>query len=253
MIAALPMYDRVETREETDRFWSLISQGTGFSSLSLSRDQDLWDIWRHPELILAQTCGMPFRVSLRESVNYVITPDYALDGCPAGYYNSVFLARRSETRDLSQIVKGTYAYNEALSQSGWAGPITHLLQSGLKPTKLVQSHAHVASALMVAEGEADYCAIDAHTWRLIQRYDAFAAVLCELERTQPTPALPYICSKQTDSSEIESRVLDAFQQLSPKDSAALGLSGFIKIDPRRYFDVPTPPTPDEMTKISDMC
>ncbi len=248
MIAALPMYDRMETRSETDRFWSLIAKEHTNAPKALCRDRDLWDIWTDPQLFLAQTCGMPYRVKLRHDVSYVTTPDFGLPHCPAGYYNSVFLKRKDDTRDLDQLCQGVFAYNDGLSQSGWAGPVQHLLDLGLGPTQGQQSGAHRASAELVTQGKADFCAVDAQTWRLMQRYDPWTQTLLVIDQTAPTPALPYICSPNIDPAEVEVSVLSAFSKLHTSDKAVLGVSQFVKLCPEQYFSVATPPLPYEMFK-----
>jgi hypothetical protein len=68
VIAALPMYDRPETRAATDRFWELTRDALSLRGIdapeALTRDRDPWDIWQAPDLVLAQTCGLPYRSGL---------------------------------------------------------------------------------------------------------------------------------------------------------------------------------------------
>jgi hypothetical protein len=45
------------------------------------------------DLLLAQTCGLPFRRDLWGRVAYVATPAYDLPDCPAGWYRSALVAR----------------------------------------------------------------------------------------------------------------------------------------------------------------
>ena len=248
MIAALPMYDRMETRLETDRFWSLIADQNANAPKNLCRDIDLWEIWTDPNLFMAQTCGMPYRVKLRDSVSYVTTPDFGLPDCPAGFYNSVFLKYRGDDRDLEQLCQGVFAYNDTLSQSGWAGPVQHMLDHGLRPTQGRQTGAHRASAELVAQRKADFCAVDAQTWRLMQRYDPWTQSLCVFDHSAATPALPYICGPNIDPRNVEASVLSAFSKLASTDKDILGIRQFVKLSPEMYFGIDTPPLPYEMFK-----
>ena len=95
MIAALPMYDRPETAAATDRYWGLIRDGLRAREIEapddLTRTDDLWTLWQSPDLVLAQTCGLPFRARLHGQVQLVGTPDFGLPGCAPGYYNSVII------------------------------------------------------------------------------------------------------------------------------------------------------------------
>lgn len=95
MIAHLGMYDRPETAAANDRFWTLIREHLGRGPQQLSREEDTWRVWTSPDLLLAQTCGCPYRTRLYGEVELIGTPDHGLPGCPAGHYNSVFIARKT--------------------------------------------------------------------------------------------------------------------------------------------------------------
>lgn len=239
------MYDREETRLETNLFWSLIADQDPLAPRSLCRDRDLWDVWQSDNLYLSQTCGMPFRYKLHDKVHYVCTPDFGLENCPPGYYYSVFLKRCDDNRDLNDLSQGPYAFNERLSQSGWAGPVVHLEGQGLTVRHFVHSQAHRSSAKLVQEKRADFCAIDAHTWRLMQTYDTWAKDLEVIETTHPTPGLPYICGMSHDPIKLESQVLEAFEKLPILAREKLGICGFVSIDVDQYLSVPNPSLPYE--------
>ncbi len=121
MIAFLGMYDRPETRAANDRLWASIRDHLGRGPQHLSRQVDVWQTWASPDLIFAQTCGMPYRTRLHDTVNLVGTPDYRLPGCAPGHYNSVFVVGRDAPGEqLADFAGKTLAYNEPMSQSGWA-------------------------------------------------------------------------------------------------------------------------------------
>lgn len=243
MIAALPMYDRAETAGANDRLWSQVRAALGTGPDQLTRDRDLWEVWTDPALLLAQTCGLPFRAKLHDKVALVATPDYGLPGAPPGYYYSVLVARTEDSRDLAALSRGTLAVNEGLSQSGWAAPQAHLAGMGLAPARLVQSGAHRASAKMVAEGRADFAALDAVTWALIQRHDPWADTLREVARTRPTPGLPLIASRGTDTVALRAAVDAGIRALSQEDRITLHLRGLVHIPAGAYLAQPLPPVP----------
>ncbi|WP_371226674.1 phosphate/phosphite/phosphonate ABC transporter substrate-binding protein [Roseovarius sp. 2305UL8-3] len=246
MIASLPMYDLPPSQGANDRFWQAIRQHLGQGPDRLTRDGDLWDHWLADDLILSQTCGYPFRAHLHDKVTLVGTPDYALPGCPPGHYNSVFVARRKDARDSLQEFAGErFAYNEALSQSGWAAPMVHLRALGVGFDDLVQTGGHRASARAVAEGRADIAALDALTWKMICRDDGFTAGLKELGRTTPTPVLPYITSKQNDPAPIYAAIEAVIEDMDEADREMLSLRGIVAIPAETYLAVPTPPAPGE--------
>jgi len=250
-LAALPMYDRPETAAANDRLWSSVRDHLRANPDhrwevpdALTRDGDLWDIWEAPDLLLSQTCNLPYRSRLHGHVALVGCADNRLPGCPPGHYNSVFVIRADDNRsDPSEWPAMRFVCNETRSQSGWAAAANHIAALGLAFNNIQLSGAHRVSAQMVAEGTADIACIDAVTWRLIQRHDAFAPALKELERTEPTPGLPYITAGGRDPAPLRAALTQAIDTLTAADQAALSLYAFTTLPVERYLDVATPPFP----------
>jgi ABC-type phosphate/phosphonate transport system substrate-binding protein len=250
LIASLGMYDFGDLQPANDRFWALIRDGLRRSSHaapdSLTRGYAAyWPAWESPDLILSQTCGYPYRARLHDHVTYVATPDFGVEGCPPGYYYSQFIARADDPRQTIDDFDGAaFAFNEGLSQSGWAGPQTYALSRGLKLPPTLPTGGHRLSALAVAEGRADIAAIDAVTWRIMQRNDpATTSRLRPVAQTDPTPGLPYIAAKGTDAAAVLSAIQAALAALSNDDRATLGLRALISIPAQDYLSVPNPPPP----------
>ena len=247
------MYDRAETAGANDRFWALVAAGLHARGLdtpdALTRGHAAyWAAWRDPSLVLSQTCGFPYRAKLHDQVALVATPDYGIEGCPAGYYASVFVARADDARTLPEFRTARFAYNEGLSQSGWAAPQNHAATMGFQFHPNLETGAHRLSALAVAEGRADLAAIDALTWRMIQRWEPMAAKLREVARTAPTPGLPFIAAKGADTEAVFQALVTAVDRLSPEDRDALSLHGIVRIAAERYLAVPIPPSPEHIAR-----
>ena len=240
MIAHLPMYERPETIGAHDRYWHLIRQALGHSPPNLSRNLDLWQTWRSPDLLLSQTCGLPFRAALHGDVTLVGTPDYGLPGCPPGTYRSIII-----TRPETDLAAGplTAAYNEALSQSGWAALVQFLTDTSLSLAGAIPTGAHYASAQAVLSGQADLAAIDAVTWRILQAYEPWTRELTVAAETPPTPGLPYITARGRDPGPLRAAIARAITQLDPADRAALHLTGLVMLSPDAYTALPIPPEP----------
>ena len=246
-IASLPMYDLAPLQAANDRYWQAIRTHLGDGPEELVRGGDLWAQWQSPDLILSQTCGYPYRARLHDKVGLIGTPDYGLPGCPPGHYNSVFVARRDDPRaGLSDFDGARLAYNEAMSQSGWAAPIVHSRAWGVAFCDHIPTGGHLFSARAVAEGRADIAGIDALTWALLCAHEDCAAQLKEIGRTAPTPVLPYITAKGRDTGPLFSAIEAAIADLSAADRALLHLKGIVRIEPAAYLSVPTPPGPDEL-------
>lgn len=244
MIAMLGMYDMPALQQANDRFWGLIRAQLGHGPDSLSRDRDFWDIWQSPDLLFAQTCGMPYRTRLHDTVGLIGTPDYGLPGCPPGYYQSVFVVHADADGDtLANFSGGTFAYNEAGSQSGWAGPMTHLQAANVRFDTLLETGGHALSAHAVAEGRATIASLDALTWTLLQEHGSVADRLRVIAETTPTPGLPYITAKSHDAGKLATAVRAAIDALAPQDRDLLHIKGLVSIDPATYLAIPTPPGP----------
>ncbi len=248
MIVALPMYDRRETAAANDRLCKLFVEAYGDGPAQLTRPEDPWPIWQSPDLLLAQTCGFPYRSKLAGKVALVAAPDHGLPDVPPGHYCSVIVVHKSHAAaqaddPLSLLDGAKMAYNEALSQSGWAAPWQHFQAKNVRIGTRVQSGAHRASAQMVAERQADFAALDVISWTLMQRHDAFARDLVVVDRTTPTPALPYISATYRDPTPIYVAFKAAISSLSPSERSELLLQGLVKADQSAYEAVPNPPNP----------
>ncbi len=244
MIASLPMYDRPETQGANDRLWSAIRANLGEGPDSLIRGGDPWDHWQSPELLFSQTCGYPYRARLHGNVTLVGTPEYRLPDCPPGHYNSVFIARSDDPRETPvEFADATFAFNEALSQSGWAAPQNYARDAGFIFSNPVKSGGHAFSARAVAEGRADCASLDALSWRLLQRHDGFADSLKEIGRTAPTPVLPYITALGRDPDRIFDCISAAIDALSEQDRETLSLYGLVRIPAQNYLAIPNPLPP----------
>lgn len=252
MIASLAMYDFGPAQAANDRLWALIRTGLLGRGIAapetLTRGENAyWDAWQAPDLVLSQTCGYPFRARLHPRVTYVGTPDYGVEGCPPGHYRSVFVARADDPRrDLADFDGARLAYNEPLSQSGWAAPQTHAAKLGISLLPGVQTGGHRLSAKAVTEGRADIAALDAVTHALLCALDPEVAALRVVGRTDPTPGLPLITSGNRDPGPIFHAVSDAIAALAPSDRATLRLTGVVRLPVDAYLAVPNPPSPEQI-------
>ena len=130
-IAGLPMYDWPEVREATDALWTGLRaafDARGFAPPAmLSRDRDLFDLWRDPGLLVGQTCGLPLVRHLAGAVCVLGAPDHGVEGCPPGHYHSVVVvAGHSRAEGLEDLRGKRLAFNHPGSQSG-EGALRHLL------------------------------------------------------------------------------------------------------------------------------
>ncbi|MFN4130921.1 MAG: phosphate/phosphite/phosphonate ABC transporter substrate-binding protein [Paracoccaceae bacterium] len=252
MIASLGMYDRPETAAANDVLWALIRDGLTLRGLSapdaLTRGAAAyWPAWQSPDLLLSQTCGLPFRAQLHPRVTLIGTPDYGVEGCAPGYYRSVLIARLDDPRRTeADFSTARLAFNDPSSQSGWAAAQQHFSARGLTLRPTLQSGGHRASALAVADGQADFAAIDAVTWELLTRHEEFTRTLRVFAQTCPTPGLPLITAQAAQAEVLYETVALAIDALSDADRHTLNLRGLARIPARDYLSLPIPPAPAQI-------
>jgi ABC-type phosphate/phosphonate transport system substrate-binding protein len=250
MIVSLPMYDLPEVAAATEAWWQAIRAALRAAGLPApaTRDRPEGDLrahWLRPDLLLSQTCGLPYRSALHERVELVGTPDFGLEGCPPGHYRSVIVVRADDARPrLAEFDGARLAYNDALSQSGWAAPVAHAAAAGIRLRPGPRTGAHRLSMRAVARGGADLAAIDAVTWRLLRDRDPVAAGLRVCDRTSPTPGLPCIAARGQDAPVLAAALTRATEELEPAARAVLGLRGIVPIAREAYLALDLPPPPE---------
>lgn len=245
MIASLMMYERAQLASSHQRLWASIRHELGKRNVSspesLSQTAEEFSVWLSPDLVLSQTCGMPYRLWLHNKVKLIGTPDYGLSDCEPGYYRSAIVVRQDDPRQaLSAFKDSTFAFNQPFSQSGYVAAYWHTRKQNFWFDHKFQSGGHLASALAVTENQADIAALDAVTWRLIQQHEEFSDKLRVLEWTAPTPGLPLITSLKNNEQLIFEAVTNALAKLPQDDRNLLGIKGLANIPADDYLAVATP-------------
>lgn len=205
MIACLQMYDWPEVHATLDRFWHCVSENLRESGIAAPSALERPDVfasgWRDPDLLLGQTCGLPFVSGRCGEAVLVGQPDFGIQGASDGRYTSALVCRADDPSESLASFRGRVAaINEYGSQSGCNALADAVLDIGAHPdatffSGVRVSGAHRVSANLVAAGGADIAAIDAVAWALHGAFDSDAhARLRVLEWTRSMPALPYICA-----------------------------------------------------------
>jgi ABC-type phosphate/phosphonate transport system substrate-binding protein len=241
-LAALPMYDWPELTGATDGLWAALRDALRAEGVAapeaLSRDLPLVDGWTDPGLVLGQTCGLPLVRELAGRVAVVGALDYAVPGCPPGWYRSAVVVRAGDARTTLADFRGArLAVNGTDSQSGWGSILHHaapLARGGRFAGEIVVSGAHAESVRMVAGGAADFAAIDFVSWGYARRFRPEAAGLRVLMLTDPTPGLPLIAAAGTDVPRHRRAVRAALAGLDGTVRQALGIAGFAELGAADY-------------------
>ena len=245
-VASLPMYDWPEVRWATDALWSAVAERLRDAGIpapdALDRSRDVEAVWRDPRLVLSQTCGFPYATRLIDSVSYVATPVYGVEGCEGPLYSSAIVARRDETEAaLAEFAGRRVAFNARNSLSGHVALVAAMREGDLSPDMFdwIETGGHRASTSAVAAGDADLAAVDAVCWTLARRFDAEAVSgLHVVGQTPLRPALPFITSAKWSEGEVRTvgtALADALADPETKDvRAALLLTGVEVLAPAHY-------------------
>jgi ABC-type phosphate/phosphonate transport system substrate-binding protein len=206
------MYDLPELQDANDALWTAIAtrlRARGVVDLpdQLTRDVPPEVLWTDPDLILAQTCGLPLATRLEGRVRVVATPRYRARGCDGADYRSAVVVRAdSLATSLDDLRGGRCAVNDLGSNSGM-----NLLRAEIAPLangkaffkSVLVTGSHLAGAEAVADDEADVAAIDCVTWAHLQRWrPSLTAGLRVLTWTVRSPGLPLITSLGTSPSQL---------------------------------------------------
>jgi ABC-type phosphate/phosphonate transport system substrate-binding protein len=280
-IAALSMYDWPETRSGTDMEWERFRSffrraGIDAPETTVRRNADMpavpggirdergaviapdpatlppdeldcETLWRHPDLLLAQTCWGPMELGLADHVHVVGQPSYnGFEGGKGTMYSSAIIMRVSPNPPWAEaarrkadtfakahperrgpirlgvdkpapddglpdlplnLLRGQrFAYNSRDSMSGIIAPTRDLEAMGESLDifcELIETGAHRASIIAVAEGRADVCAIDCRSWHMAERHEPKAEALQAVGWTGLRKGLPMITSRRTQPEVVE--------------------------------------------------
>jgi ABC-type phosphate/phosphonate transport system substrate-binding protein len=230
-IAFLPMYGVRGARDHADTLWNCLRDslhGNGFEAPEqVATITPRIDGWLHPDLILGQTCGLPYITKLCDRVELVGAPDYGVEGCAPGFYHSTLVVSATDQRQhLSDFLGGTFAVNGEDSQSGYAAMMRETVpfaKSGRFFGRAIHTGSHDASMRLVASGHADIAAIDSVTWRISRQFDSATEGLRSIGTTEPTPGLPFIAAKGRWDGRLLDTVRAGVASLPEATRQAFGL------------------------------
>ncbi|NGO65695.1 PhnD/SsuA/transferrin family substrate-binding protein [Rhizobium daejeonense] len=212
--ASLDMYaSPAPIAAANDALWRFLrdgfrQQGIDGAPDALNADLAYNEIWFHPGLLFAQTCGYPYMHSLRGHVRLVATPSYALPGCDGPDACSFIIVRADDPVGSLENLRGTTAaINSRDSNSGmnlFRRAVAPFAQDGCFFSAVVETGGHIASVAAVTAGDADVAAIDCVTYGNLQRFapDRLAGVRV-LARTPSGPGLPFITRASASDGEVE--------------------------------------------------
>lgn len=249
MIASLSMYDMPWLTASNNAIWAglrdrLRASGVRGVPEALERTLPLRDIWRAPDLLLAQTCGYPL-LALGDAVQLVATPTYDLRGCEGPLYRSLLVvAGRIPAEAVGELRGLRAAVNDWESNSGMnAFRAVVAPQAGAASffAEVVTTGGHMMSLAALRDGSADVAAIDCVSYGLAARHrPELLRGTRVIGETAAIPGLPLVTAAATPPDTVVAlqralRALVADPNLA-WHRAALGLTGFAVL-PRKAYDV----------------
>jgi ABC-type phosphate/phosphonate transport system substrate-binding protein len=246
------MYDFLEVHASTMEIVGALAQG--FVAIGLdahteipnaSVHADLMRHWSGAEMLLSQSCGLPFIEELHTSVNVVGTPLWTDVSDDRGRYRTVIVV--PESLDITSIDQADGlrpVVNNTQSLSGWCSlgvALANATNHALLATPYVESGGHAASLQMLQDGEADIASIDSATFRLLARHrPALVNNLRVIGYGPLVPATPIIVSKSSvaDTDEVYRVVSEVFGRSDLRAALDnIGISGFVRLANSDYGGV----------------
>lgn len=250
--AALPMYNVTPLHGAlwrallTDALHAFAQAG-GPADVSTLDDPpaDLMSMWRHPDLLLSQTCGYPYRMlGLEQVVRLVATPMFDADGCDGMRYRSVLMVSEAAwVRGATNLAacRGLRAACNGLDSHSGMNALRHaaapLARDGRFFASVVWTGSHLNSLRALAESTADVAAIDCVTLALLR--DANPGLLQGVRpigTTASAPGLPFIASRELGEQHVAA-LFDALVHALAADgerARVLRLRGFARPAPGDY-------------------
>lgn len=245
MIASLPMYARAHNRAAHDLLWVGIRDGLRARGIAapdgLDHHIDHMESWGRHDLVLGQICNLPLRSVFRGQVTVIGAADYGLSGCAPGFYRSVFVVHQdSIIRTPAEAANARFAFNEALSQSGYGAAQLWAQTHGFQFSDTLETGSHHNSINAVATRRADIAAIDVHSWTIESKINPQVAHLRIIGHTAATPGQTFITRSGENPRPYFEAIAAAVAKLPPQAATVLGLKGIVAL-PKTAYDLPFPP------------
>jgi ABC-type phosphate/phosphonate transport system substrate-binding protein len=254
-IASLPMYNvtpqhRLLWRSLLHDCIAAYTRTAGPADVTLvdAPDGELMTHWRSENLLLSQTCGLPYRMlGLAGQVHLIATPLFDAPGCEGYRYRSEIVvsaaawAHGATTLTACRDLRA--ACNSTDSHSGM-NALRHAVaphaRDGRFFSTVLWTGSHAATLDALSSGTADIGAIDCFTLALLR--DAHPERLRGVHAigaTAAAPGLPLIASRALGTHQTAALrdALDAAHAADPERSRALRLRGFARLASEAYAEI----------------
>ncbi len=235
-VVSIAMYPFEPLRSAIGSLWASVTRHLEWGPSTLDWEELPPDVWRHPDLFLAQACGWPLVNQLVDEVAVVGTFAYDVPGAADGRYQSVLISRAVSLAEVRRLPNVVAAANAPDSLSGWIS--LQRVWDGVAPA-MVKTGSHLESVRAIADGRADVASIDAVTWSLISTLEPLMVSGLSVVGNGPTvPCLPLVVplllSDRVD--DLRAAFTAAVADPAMADAcAALRISAFVPLDLDDYL------------------
>jgi ABC-type phosphate/phosphonate transport system substrate-binding protein len=263
MISWMSMYDMQEIQAANDEIWENIAKCLhrhGIAaplSLTRSTTSSLYDIWTHPQLLVAQACGYPWITQLKQwNIPLIGTPVYDVSFCydddhpnllARGFYRSLIIVNSHSHINIPQQLQGKRAAINSIDSNSGMNVFRHFISQlqaiETRDTNFFEavklSGSHFNSMVMVANGSVDVASIDCVTYAHVNKaHPELTENLKIIAKTIATPTLPFISSNSTDANTLETLRMCIEETLENPSTAdarkTLFLTGMRRMDEQDY-------------------
>ena len=246
------MYDFPEVQDSTEKLLAALvealescNETAHVQTPDSSVHAELMKMWRSNDMVLSQSCGLPFMEELHQFVNVIGTPLWTDVSDERGRYQTVIVVREAlgissiaEVQGMRPVVSNTQ------SLSGWCSLGVAIAEVTNDPSfvrPFVQSGGHARSLQMLQDNNADFASIDAATFRLLKRHrPKLTNGLRTIGHGPVVPATPIIVSKSStvDADELYRVVSGVFGRSDLQSALAeIGINGFVRLANSDYDGV----------------
>ncbi|MDH0749650.1 PhnD/SsuA/transferrin family substrate-binding protein [Pseudomonas sp. GD03842] len=201
-------------------------------------DLTLDQVWRSPQLLVAQTCGYPLMTQLRGEVRVVGRPVYALPNSSAGRHCSLIVARADDPRRGLEAFRGSHGLLNSVDSNSGMNLFRHALaplqRDGTFFRQVSLTGGHRNSLAAIKAGQGDLAAVDSVTFDYLARdHSEEVAGIKVIGRTAFGPCLPYITRQGEDGAAIRRAMNQALLDL-PDVARVLAITDILPADEAEY-------------------
>lgn len=227
LFASLPWYDFPQSENNLNNLWTDLYTNLSAAypvaiNPQLNRSTQINAQWSNPNLILSQCCGPDLFTEDAAALSPIARPVFRDLDCSAGYYFS-YIVRKKNTHTIMPRI----AINALSSQSGCYAALEWFNYDKKDCDRFIISGSHANSLDLIRQNKADYAAIDAHSWTLLNQQDIEI-----IGKSSEALTPPFV--RHRDNPVTESDLFNALKEAVAKLGKPINIESIIAADSQMY-------------------